>query len=399
MKDTQQLLAARMHNLGTESAFEVLARANAMEAQGKEVVHLEIGQPDFTTPDNIIEAACKAMKNGCTGYTTAQGIPQLRQVIADYYKAERNVDTCPEEVVVVPGGKPIMFYTMLSLVQPGDEVMYPNPGFPIYESCIRFAGGTPVPMPLLQENGFKIDIKKMEEQISEKTKLIIINSPGNPTGGVLDKEDVEAIAAVVRKTNAMVMSDEIYDRLIFTEQKPFSIASIPDMKDRTIILNGFSKTYAMTGWRLGYGIMNKEMAAKVTLLMVNSNSCAANFTQVAAVEAITGPQDSVETMRLAYKERLEYLSSALNEIDGIECLMPGGSFYAFPSIEGLGMDDNEFAERLLSEGGVAALAGTAFGEYGKGHIRLSAANSMENLKRAVELIKIFVEKIKAEKGE
>lgn len=394
--DMQQMFAGRMSRLGTESAFEVLKKANELEAQGKEVVHLEIGQPDFATPDNVIEAAYRAMKNGCTGYTTTQGIPELRQAIAEYYAAEQNVLASADEVVVVPGGKPIMFFTMLALVEPGDEVLYPDPGFPIYESCIRFAGGIPVPMPILQENGFKVDVEQMKRQVSEKTKLIILNSPGNPTGGVLDKEDVEAIAQVVRTTNAMVMSDEIYDRLIFTDQKPFSIASIPDMKERTIILNGFSKTYAMTGWRLGYGIMNREMAEKVTLLMVNSNSCAANFTQVAAVEAIRGPQDSVEKMRLAYQERLEYLTGALNTIEGMECLMPGGSFYAFPSIEKLGVDDKEFADRLLTEGGVAALAGSAFGIYGKGHIRLSAANSMENLQRAVELLRAFVEKIRAE---
>ena len=394
--DMQQMFAGRMSRLGTESAFEVLKKANELEAQGKEVVHLEIGQPDFATPDNIIEAAYRAMKNGCTGYTTTQGIPELRQAIAEYYAAERNVPASADEVVVVPGGKPIMFFTMLALVEPGDEVLYPDPGFPIYESCIRFAGGIPVPMPILQENGFKVDVEQMKRQVSEKTKLIILNSPGNPTGGVLDKADVEAIAQVVRTTNAMVMSDEIYDRLIFTDQKPFSIASIPDMKERTIILNGFSKTYAMTGWRLGYGIMNREMAEKVTLLMVNSNSCAANFTQVAAVEAIRGPQDSVEKMRLAYQERLEYLTGALNTIEGMECLMPGGSFYAFPSIEKLGVDDKEFADRLLTESGVAALAGSSFGIYGKGHIRLSAANSMENLQRAVELLRAFVEKIRAE---
>ena len=389
--DTKKDLAERISRLGTESAFEVLKKAKALEAQGKEVIHLEIGQPDFTTPSNIIDAAYEAMKNGVTGYTPSQGELDVRKSIANYIRRQKNVDTNEEEIVIVPGGKPIMFFTMLALINPGDEVIYPNPGFPIYESCINFAGGIPVPMPILQENDFKVDVDKLKEIISPKTKLIIINSPGNPTGGVLEKDDILKIAEIVRGTNAYILSDEIYDRLSFSNEPAFSIASIPDMKDRTIILDGFSKSYAMTGWRLGYGVMNKDLADAITVLMVNSNSCAAAFSQQAAIEALEGPQDMVEEMKKAYFERLSYVVNALNEIDGIECLMPGGSFYAFPSVKGLGVDDREFADRLLNEAGVATLAGSAFGKFGSGHIRISAANSMENLKKAVEKIKKFVE--------
>ena len=384
--DMQQMFAGRMSRLGTESAFEVLKKANELEAQGKEVVHLEIGQPDFATPDNIIEAAYRAMKNGCTGYTTTQGIPELRQAIAEYYAAERNVPASADEVVVVPGGKPIMFFTMLALVEPGDEVLYPDPGFPIYESCIRFAGGIPVPMPILQENGFKVDVEQMKRQVSEKTKLIILNSPGNPTGGVLDKAVVVAIALVVRTTNAMVMSDEIYDRLIFTDQKPFSIASIPDMKERTIILNGFSKTYAMTGWRLGYGVMNREMAEKVTLLMVNSNSCAANFTQVAAVEAIRGPQDAKNAMVAEFRKRRDLALDLISEIPQLECNVPKGAFYVFPKYS-MDMSSAKLAEVLLKEGHVAVTPGIAFGPGGEGFFRVSYATSEGQIREGFDRIK------------
>ncbi len=383
-------LADRMSRLGTESAFEVMAKAQKLEAQGKNIVHLEIGQPDFTTPENIIEAAYKAMKDGFTGYTPSQGLLQTREAIAAYCEKQKNIKTDASEIVVVPGGKPIMFYLMLALVNPGDEVIYPNPGFPIYESCINFVGGKPVPMPMLQENEFRVDIEGLKKLVSDKTKLIIINSPGNPTGGLLREDDIRKIAEVVRTTNAYVMSDEIYDRIIFSGEKPFSIASIPDMKDRTIILDGFSKTYAMTGWRLGYGVMNPDLAQQITRLVTNSASCAAAFSQVAAIEALTGPQDASERMCEAFHERCQYMADALNDIDGIDCLMPKGAFYMFPSIKGTGLDCREFANRLMEEGGVASLAGTDFGIYGEGHIRLSAANSLENIKIACERIKNFV---------
>ena len=388
--DMQQMFVGRMSRLGTESAFEVLKKANELEAQGKEVVHLEIGQPDFATPDNIIEAAYRAMKNGCTGYTTTQGIPELRQAIAEYYTAERNVPASADEVVVVPGGKPIMFFTMLALVEPGDEVLYPDPGFPIYESCIRFAGGIPVPMPILQENGFKVDVEQMKRQVSEKTKLIILNSPGNPTGGVLDKEDVEAIAQVVRTTNAMVMSDEIYDRLIFTDQKPFSIASIPDMKERTIILNGFSKTYAMTGWRLGYAAGPREIISLLPKLHEFMPSCVPEFLQLGAAEALEHGEGDIAAMHREYSKRRAILLDWINGIHGLSCRAPGGAFYAFLNIQQTGLSSVEFAERLLSEQGVVAAPGDAFGAHGEGFIRISYATSIANIKKAMDRMEAFV---------
>lgn len=384
-------LADRMSLLGTESAFEVLAKANALEAQGHNVVHLEIGQPDFPTPRNIVEAAYRAMCNGSTGYTNAQGVPETRQAIADYCLKYKNVKTNIDEVVITSGAKPIMFYVMLALCGPGDEVLYPDPGFPIYESCIRFSGATPVPVPILQENGFRINVEQLKTLVSPKTKLLILNSPNNPTGGVLRRSDIEAIAEVIRTSapNCYILSDEVYDRLLFTGEA-FSIASIPDMKDRTILLDGFSKTYAMTGWRLGYGVMNADLAKAVTQLVINSTSCAAAFTQIAAIEALTGPQDEVLRMKAAFQERSTYMVQALNAIDGIECLMPEGSFYVFPSIEKLGIDCKTFADRLLYEADVAALAGTAFGRQGEGHLRLSVANSLENVKLAADRIADFV---------
>ena len=391
---TRTDLAQRMSLLGSESAFEVLARANALEAQGHDVIHLEIGQPDFKTPAHIIEAAHRAMLAGNTGYTNAQGVPVLRQAIAEYCLQYKNVKTDIDEIVVTSGAKPIMFYVMLALCGPGDEVLYPDPGFPIYHSCIRFTGATPVSVPIVQENGFRIDVEQLKTLVSPKTKLLILNSPNNPTGGVLRRSDIEAIAQVIRESapNCYVLSDEVYDRLIFTDEKPLSIAAIPDMKDRTILLDGFSKTYAMTGWRLGYGVMNRELAQAVTLLVINSTSCAAAFTQMAGIEALTGPQDEVLRMKEAFRERSAYMVQALNAIDGIDCLMPEGSFYVFPSVAKLGVDCKTFADRLLQEGHVAALSGTSFGSYGEGHVRLSVANSLENVKRAAERIENFVKR-------
>ncbi len=390
-------IAERIGRLGTESAFEVLSKAKALEAQGKEIIHLEIGQPNFGTPEHVAKVACESIRDGETGYTASQGELYLREAIAKRAREFENIDTNPDEIVIVPGGKPIMFFTILALINPGDEVIYPNPGFPIYESCIRFAGGIPVPVPVVMENDFKIDPKVLKSLITDKTKLLIINSPGNPTGGVMEEKDIRAIANVLKDTNIFVMSDEIYSRIIYNGTKHFSMASIPEMKDRTIVLNGFSKPYAMTGWRIGYGIMNKDLAKVMTLLMVNSSSCVAGFTQEAAKAALEGPQECVSEMAEAYKYRLEYFVNELNKIDGIKCLMPKGSFYLFPSIKGTGLSDREFADRLLKEAGVACLAGSSFGKYGEGHLRLSAATSFENLQEAIARIKDFVSKIKLEK--
>jgi aspartate/methionine/tyrosine aminotransferase len=381
-------VADRIGLLHTESAFSIMARANALEAQGKSVVHLEIGQPDFKTPQNIIDAACKALNEGKTGYTPTAGIAPLREAIARHCREYKKVDAGMENVVVVPGGKPIMFYTMLMLAQAGDEVIYPNPGFPIYESVIHFSGAKATPMPLLEKNDFRVDLARLEHDINERTRLIIINNPGNPTGGMLSGEDISAIADMVRGKGIYILSDEIYDRIIFGEQ-PLSIASLPGMKDWTIVLDGFSKAFSMTGWRLGFGVMNEELAAHLTILMANSNSCAASMTQWAAIEALQGPQDSVDMMVAAFKERRDYLIEALNKIDGIHCVTPQGAFYAFPNISSFGLTSAEFANRLLEEGGVAAGGGSSFGAFGEGFIRLSYANSLENLKIAVDRIDSF----------
>jgi aspartate/methionine/tyrosine aminotransferase len=381
-------VAGRMSRLHTESAFQILARANALEAQGKSVIHCEIGQPDFKTPGNIIEAAYKAMKEGKTGYTPTPGIIPLREAIAEYAGNYKKVKTDISEIVVTPGGKPVMFFTMLMLAQEGDEVIYPNPGFPIYESVIKFSGAKPVPMRLREENEFRVDLNKLKQDINSKTKVIILNNPCNPTGAMLRNDDIHAIADMVRGKGIYILSDEIYDRIIFGEQ-PLSISTLPGMKDWTIILDGFSKTYAMTGWRLGYGIMNKELAEHMTMLMVNSASCAASITQWAAVEALKGPQDEAEKMVAAFKERRDYIVGALNSIKGISCVNPGGAFYVFPNISSFGLTSSVFANRLLEEGGVAAAAGTAFGDFGEGFIRFSYANSLENLKIAIDRLDKF----------
>ena len=387
-------IASRMDLLHTESAFQILAHANELERQGKSVIHCEIGQPDFRTPPHIIEAAYQAMKDGHTGYTPTAGYPEVRETIAAYVRGQKKIEVEKENIVIVPGGKPIMFFVTQMLVNPGDEVIYPNPGFPIYESCIRYAGGVAVPMPLLAENDFRPDWQKFEESITEKTKLVILNSPSNPTGEVFSREDLETMAEILKRhPQVFVMSDEIYDRLIF-EGEACSIASFPGMQDRTIILDGFSKTYAMTGWRIGYGVMHRDFAEKIEMLMVNSNSCTAAFTQIAAKEALTGPQDSVEEMRTAFRERRDFIVGALNAIDGISCRMPHGAFYVFPDISSFGLDEVTFCKRLLEEGGVAAAWGTSFGSYGKGYMRLSCATSLENLQIAAERIEAFTKSLR-----
>ncbi|MBC7258395.1 MAG: pyridoxal phosphate-dependent aminotransferase [Chloroflexi bacterium] len=376
-------LAKCMSRLGTETAFEVLARAKALEAQGREIVHLEIGEPDFDTPKHIIEAACKALHSGYTHYTPSAGIPELRQAIAEEMSRTRGIPVEPENVVVTPGGKPIMFYAILALAEPGDEVIYPNPGFPIYESMINFTGAKPVPIPLREEYNFAFDIDEFRKLVTDKTKLIIINSPHNPTGGILDKETLEEIAKIAMERDIAVLSDEIYDRILY-DGEFHSIASIPGMQERTIILNGFSKTYAMTGWRLGYGVMPKDLAVHITRLMTNSNSCTNAATQVAGIAALKGPQDDVDRMVAAFRERRDVIVKGLNEIPGVSCVLPPGAFYAFPNIKGTGMKSKALADYLLDEAGVACLSGTSFGAYGEGYLRLSYANSVPNIKKALE---------------
>jgi len=382
-----------MNRLGTESAFAIMAQANALEAQGKSIIHCEIGQPDFRTPRHIIDAAYQAMLDGYTGYAPTPGYPEVRRAIADYVNAHKHISADPDGIVIVPGGKPIMFFTMLMLIQAGDEVIYPNPGFPIYESCINFVGGTPVPMPLLDKNDFRVDLDAFKKSITPRTKLVILTNPSNPTGGAFPESDILAIADILRDhPDVFIMSDEIYDRLVF-EGNVRSIASVPGFQDRTIILDGFSKTYAMTGWRIGYGVMHPELAQRVARLQVNSNSCTAAFTQIAAKAALEGPQDSVEEMKAAFIERRDWLVKALNDIPGISCRNPKGAFYAFPNISSFGLKSKEFCERLMTEAGVSAAWGTSFGQYGEGHFRLSYATSLENLKIAVDRLAKFTAKL------
>jgi aspartate aminotransferase len=389
----ENLLAARMARLGTETAFLVLARAKALEAQGKEIIHLEIGEPDFDTPANIIEAGVNALRSGYTHYTPAPGLPEVRETIACYASRQKGIAFTPEEVVITPGGKPIMFYTIMALVNPGDEVIYPNPGFPIYESVINYVGGKAVPVPLREENDFRLDVDELATLISPRTKLLIINSPANPTGGVLTGEDIARIADLVRGKNIIVLADEIYDRIVYDDSKPISIASMPGMKDWTIILDGFSKTYAMTGWRLGYGLMHRELADRIAQLMVNSNSCTAAFVQKAGQEALTGPQEATAAMVNEFKKRRDLIVDGLNAIPGISCKRPRGSFYVFPNITGLGYSSQEMEAILMEKAGVAALSGTAFGRYGEGYLRFSYANSMDNIARALEKIASLVKTI------
>jgi aspartate aminotransferase len=382
----KQVFAKKMDSLGTETAFEVLAKAKALEKQGRDIVHLEIGEPDFDTPNNIKEAAIKALKAGYTHYVPASGIPELRTAIAEYLSESRGIHVDPEEVVVTPGAKPIIFFSILALVEPGDEVMYPNPGFPIYESMINFVGAKPVPMPLKEENDFRIDNEDTVNKISKKTKMIILNSPENPTGGVLNKGNLEAIADRVKnRDDLFILSDEVYSRMIY-EGEDESISSIPGMKEKTILMDGFSKTYAMTGWRLGYAAMRKDLAQKVTQLMINSNSCTCAFSQRAGIEALKGPQDEPKRMVDEFKKRREVIVSGLNKIKGITCKKPRGAFYVFPNIKGTGMECKKLSDYFLNKAGVAVLSGTAFGSYGEGYLRLSFANSVENIEKAMKRI-------------
>ncbi len=378
-------LAKRMSRLGTETAFEVLSKARALESQGKEIIHLEIGEPDFETPTNIIEAAVGALHDGWTHYGPSAGLPELRQAVAEEVAKTRHVPVSAEEVVIVPGGKPIIFFSVLALIDEGDEVIYPNPGFPIYESMIRYVGGRAVPIRLREERDFGLDVYELAGLINERTKLIILNSPGNPTGGVLTEDQIWNIAEIIGDRNIMILSDEIYSRLIF-EGRHFSIMSVPGFKDRTILLDGFSKTYAMTGWRMGYGVMRPDLAVHVARLMTNSNSCTASFTQIAGIEALRGDQSSVDGMRNEFQQRRDFFVAGLNKIKGFSCRMPKGAFYVFPNITQTGWTSKHLADSLLEEAGVACLSGISFGEFGEGYLRFSVANSLENLDEALNRI-------------
>ncbi len=378
-------LAERMSRLGTETAFEVLNKARALERQGKEIVHLEIGEPDFDTPANVVEAGIQALRKGWTHYGPSAGLPELRQALAEEVSRSRGVQVGADEVVVVPGGKPIIFFTILALADAGDEVIYPNPGFPIYESMIQYVGAQAVPIRLQEEKDFGFDVDELASLISDRTKLIILNSPHNPTGGVLSEHDIRDIAEAIGERNIMVLSDEIYSRLIF-DGKHYSIMSVPGFKERTILLDGFSKTYAMTGWRMGYGVMRPDLAAHITRLMTNSNSCTASFTQVAGIEAIRGDQSSVDHMRAEFQRRRDVFVAGLNRIKGFSCRMPKGAFYVFPNVTKTGWKSKKLADALLEEAGVACLSGTAFGDFGEGYLRFSVANSLANLNKALERI-------------
>src|SRR5579863_3317285 len=365
-------LAERMSRLGTETAFEVLNRARALEAQGKDIIHLEIGEPDFDTPPNIVDSGIAALRAGWTHYGPSAGFHELRQAIAEEVSRTRGVGVAPEEVVVVPGGKPIIFFSILALINEGDEVIYPNPGFPIYESMIRYVGGRAVPIRLREEKDFSLDVDELAHLITDRTRLVIINSPQNPTGGVLNKRDIEQIAQAIDDRNIFVLSDEIYSRLIF-DGNHHSIISEPGFKERTILLDGFSKTYAMTGWRMGYGVMRPDLATQVARLMTNSNSCTASFTQMAGVAALTGDQASVTRMCMAFRERRDVFVAGLNRIKGFSCRVPKGAFYVFPNITKTGWTSKKLADALLEDAGVACLSGTAFGDFGEGYLRFSVA--------------------------
>ena len=385
-------LAERMSRIGTESAFDVLVRARALEAQGKDIIHLEIGEPDFPTPQNIIDAGKKALDEGWTHYGPSQGLPELRETIAEYISRTRGISVTAANVCVTPGGKPVIFFPMMALLGEGDEAIYPNPGFPIYESMIRVCGAKAVPVPLVEERGFSFDLDVFRKSLTDRTKMVVLNSPQNPTGGMIPPEDLRAIADLVRDRDLVVLSDEIYDRIVYSDQRPVSIATMPGMLEKTIILDGFSKTYAMTGWRMGYGVMPSFLVDAVNKLMVNSNSCTASFTQRAGIEALRGPQESVTTMVQEFRRRRDAFCAGLNSIPGWRCALPGGAFYAFANVKGGGTGSKEVADSLLNDAGVACLNGAGFGEYGEGYVRFSYANSYENLMRAIERIRNWAAK-------
>lgn len=381
-------LASRMNSLGTETAFEVLARANKLAAQGRSIINLGIGQPDFKTPTHIVEAGRKALADGHHGYTPANGIPELREAVAADIAHWRGVTVNPDHVVIQPGGKPTMFFACLMFGEPGAEIMYPNPGFPIYESAIRFSGATPVPIPLYEETGFSFSAEEVLDKITERTRLIILNSPANPTGGVVPREEFDKLVAGLAKwPDVAVMSDEIYSRMVYDNQPHVSLLAYEELRDRLILLDGWSKTYAMTGWRLGYALWPESLVELVTKLAVNDHSCVNAATQWAGLAALQGPQDEPERMVAAFDERRQIIHEELNSIPGFRCVRPGGAFYAFPNIEGTGYTAQALQEKLLNEAGVAVIAGTSFGALGEGYLRFSYANSTENIREAIRRIK------------
>jgi len=379
--------ATRTHHLMPEGAYEVLARANKLEAAGQEIIHLEVGQPDYPTFENVSQAGIDAIRTGKTRYTPPAGMPSLREAIAEKAGQQRGIEVHPEEVVVSPGGKPNLFFPTLALVEPGDEVIYPNPGFPTYEAMIEVAGGIPVAVPLLEENQFSFDLEAFDKLINEKTRLIILNSPSNPTGGIIPPADLEHIASQAERYDCWVMSDELYTRIVYDGLEALSIASLTGMQDRTIIVDGFSKTYSMTGWRLGFGIMPRELASRVDLLLTHSIGATAHFTQFAGLEALTGPQDMVQVMVSEYQRRRDAIVDQVNELPGFVCQKPQGAFYVFPNITDTGKGSTELANLILEKAGVALLPGNSFGEYGEGYLRLSYANSLENIEKGLERIK------------
>ena len=411
MKDF--ITANRLDNLEGEAAFAVLAKASELtlqngkypggerygnakarelEAKGIDIKHFEVGEPDFPTPLNIREAGKKAIDDGLTFYSPAQGYMPFREAIVDYADSYKNIKTNTSEVVVTPGGKSMIFFTLMCLVNPGDEVIYPDPGYPAYRSMIKFTGGIPVPVNLVEEKGYRFDLDELESKLSDKTKLIILNSPGNPTGGVLTPEDIDKIAELIENKNTYVFSDEIYDRLIY-EGTTKSIRSIPSVKDRVIVADSFSKSYAMTGWRLGYGIMNPMLAEQMTKLQINCNSCTSTFVQVAGIEALKGPQDDVDKMRAEFMKRRDIVVEGLNDIRGFSCMKTAGAFYAFTNVKSTGFESSELANTILEESGVALLDGSSFGDNGKGYLRLSYANSEANIYEALNRIDLLMNRL------
>jgi aspartate/methionine/tyrosine aminotransferase len=386
-------LASRMSRLGTETAFEVLARARALEAQGRHIVHLEIGEPDFDTPANIVRAGQEALAKGFTHYGPSAGLPALREAIASDYTRRRGVTVHPDQVVVFPGGKPVMFFMFLALLEEGDEAIYPNPGFPIYESMIQYAGATAVPLPLRAENQFRVDVEELRSLVTARTKVIVINSPQNPTGSMLTADDLRAIGALAAERGLWILTDEIYSRITYGAEHD-TVLKYGD-PSRIVVLDGFSKTYAMTGWRLGYGIMPLAFAPAMAKLQTNATSCTASMTQMAGVEALTGPQDSVDRMVAEFRARRDVIVAGLNALEGVRCLEPQGAFYAFPDIRGTGFTSRDLEHRLLAEAGVACLSGTAFGAHGDGFLRFSYANSVENIREALTRFAEFLEKAAA----
>lgn len=386
-------LAASLGRLGTETAFEVLARAKALEAEGRRVIHLQIGEPDFDTPPHIVEAAAKALRDGQTHYCPAPGIPALREACAAHLSAHRGLACDPGRILVTPGAKPFLFFGVLATCDPGDEVIYPDPGFPIYESVIRWSGATPVPLPIREDRGFAFTAEDLAERLTPRTKLVILNSPANPTGGILDRALNAEIARVLAGHDCWILSDEVYSEMLYDGERHDSIAAHEGLLDRTLLLDGFSKTFAMTGWRLGYCHVPQPLVEPITRLIINSSSCTAPFVQLAGVAALTGPRTEVDAMMAAFAERRTAVVEGLNDLPGVSCVMPRGAFYAFPNVGGTGIPARELADRLLQEAGVAVLAGTSFGAEGEGYLRLSYANSLENIGEALGLMRGLLEQV------